>query len=90
MNIDVYGALFYDIYIYGEKPHESQIIEIPGGSGFNIAYLLYKLGYNISFNGFIGNDLKGKYLKDIIPFKNIQVKEKKTATFISKNDIPLV
>lgn len=89
MKIDIYGAIFYDVYIYGEKPHEVEIIENPGGSGFNIAYLLYKLGHEISFNGFIGNDLKGKYLKEIVPFKDIEVKEKKTAIFISKNDNPI-
>ncbi|OQY10467.1 MAG: hypothetical protein B6I29_01320 [Marinitoga sp. 4572_148] len=82
MKIDVYGAIFYDIYIYGNKPHESQMIEVPGGSGFNIAYLLHKLGH-------IGNDFKGDFLKKIIPFENIELKEGKTAIFISKNDIPV-
>lgn len=89
MKIDVYGAIFYDIYIYGNKPHESQMIEVPGGSGFNIAYLLHKLGHEVYFHGFIGNDFKGEFLKKIVPFKNIELKEEKTAIFISKNDIPV-
>ncbi|WGS64458.1 carbohydrate kinase family protein [Marinitoga aeolica] len=88
MEIDVYGATFYDIYILGDAPHNSKIIEIPGGSGFNIAYTLYKLGYEINFNSFIGNDHKGKYLEDMIPFKLEKVEEK-TATFISRNGNPL-
>ncbi|SHF34599.1 Sugar or nucleoside kinase, ribokinase family [Marinitoga hydrogenitolerans DSM 16785] len=88
MKVDVYGAIFYDIYIYGDEPHNSKIIEVPGGSGFNIAYLLYKLGYEINFKGFLGNDYKGEYLKRIIPF-HPEVKNEKTAVFISKNDIPI-
>jgi sugar/nucleoside kinase (ribokinase family) len=89
MKIDVYGAIFFDLYIFGDKPHESKIYEMPGGSGFNIAYLLYKLGYDVHFNSFLGDDFKGEYIYNIIPFKNIERKKEKTATFISKNDIPI-
>ncbi|AEX85030.1 sugar kinase, ribokinase [Marinitoga piezophila KA3] len=90
MKIDVYGAIFYDIYIYGEEPHKSEILEFPGGSGFNISYTLYKLGNEVYFNGVIGNDFKGNFLKEKTPFKNIkEIKNQETAVFISKNDIPL-
>ncbi|GAB6189536.1 PfkB family carbohydrate kinase [Marinitoga arctica] len=88
MKIDVYGAIFYDIYIVGDEVHNSEIIEIPGGSGFNIAYTLFKLGYEITLNAFIGKDFKGRYLEEIIPFK-LQKVSGKTATFISKNEKPI-
>ncbi|KLO23813.1 hypothetical protein X275_01615 [Marinitoga sp. 1197] len=89
MKIDIYGALFYDMYIFGEKVHEVKIFEMPGGSGFNIAYTLYKLGHNVKFNSFIGYDRRGKHLRSIIPFKNLEEKKKNTALFISKNEIPV-
>ncbi|KAF2955917.1 carbohydrate kinase [Marinitoga sp. 38H-ov] len=89
MKIDVYGAVFYDIYIFGEKPHESEILEMPGGSAFNIAYLLYNLGHEVNLNSFLGYDYRGDILNKLIPFKNLDRKNEKTAIFISKNEIPI-
>ncbi|MGB9819725.1 MAG: carbohydrate kinase family protein [Pseudothermotoga sp.] len=58
IKIAVVGGIFWDVYIYGEKPHSAEILEVCGGSGLNIAYGLKLFGFDVSFFSNIGTDYR--------------------------------
>jgi len=86
MDIDVFGAVFIDEYVY-----EDETIESIGGSGLNIALGLYLLGHRVNFHGNIGNDKRRiKILRELedcgFPIGNISVKNGSTGLFTARND----
>lgn len=90
MNINVFGAIFLDIYIYGNR-FDSEVMESIGGSGLSIALGLHTLGHEIRFYGNIGNDERKTFIfnnlkKYEFSTKDIKVHEGKTGLFISKED----
>lgn len=94
MNIAVFGGTLWDIFIYGDRPHGAEIMELPGGSGLNIAFGLHRLGHNVSFFSNIGNDWRGKELikqlsKHNFPIAGLIEREGKTGYHIALNDRPI-
>ncbi len=90
----VFGGTFLDVFIYGNKPHDVKIIESPGGSGLNIAFGLFRLGFDVEFIANIGNDWKGKEILSRLRefgfnIHGINVLEERTGYHISKEDIPI-
>lgn len=90
MKIDVFGAVFLDMYLYGER-FKSEIIESIGGSGLNVAFGLHLLGNDVYFHGNIGDDDRKSYIFNILdkykfPKENILVEKGKTGLFIAKDD----
>ncbi|MDK2946608.1 PfkB family carbohydrate kinase [Geotoga petraea] len=91
--IDVYGGIFLDIYVNGEKPHEKNIDIFPGGSGFNIALGLSILNNDVRFIGNIGNDLfktkiNEEFEKNNINIDYLKINDGKSDVFISENEKP--
>lgn len=92
--IVVFGGTFLDVFIYGDEPHDTKIIESPGGSGLNVAFGLFRLGFDVEFISNIGNDWKGKeILSRLREYKfnihGINVLEERTGYHISKEDVPI-
>lgn len=90
MNIDVFGAVFLDKYIY-ENLDTVETMESIGGSGLNIALGLHMLGHDVSFHGNIGDDRRRliilNKLKDYgFPVGNISTKNGESGLFMAKND----
>ncbi len=90
--IVVFGGTFLDVFIYGDNPHDTKIIESPGGSGLSIAFGLFRLGFDVEFISNIGNDWKGKeILSQLREYKfnihGINVLEERTGYHISKEDV---
>jgi hypothetical protein len=48
--IHILGGIFRDFIFYG-KVHASSILEIPGGTGYNVYKGLIELGINVGFSG---------------------------------------
>jgi len=94
MDVAVFGGTFWDVFIYGNRPHEVEILELPGGSGLNIAFGLHKLGYSVHFFSNIGNDWRGKELlkqlsENGLSTNGLTIKEGKTGYHIALNDTPI-
>ncbi|TYB93742.1 MAG: carbohydrate kinase [Kosmotoga sp.] len=92
--IVVFGGTFLDVFIYGDEPHDAKIIESPGGSGLNIAFGLFKLGFEVEFISNIGNDWKGKQILSQLRgygfnIHGMNILEERTGYHISKEDIPI-
>ncbi|MFO7881266.1 MAG: PfkB family carbohydrate kinase [Kosmotogaceae bacterium] len=92
--IVVFGGTFLDVFIYGDDPHDARIIESPGGSGLNIAFGLFRLGFDVEFISNIGNDWKGKeILSRLRNYKfnihGMNVLKERTGYHISKEDKPI-
>lgn len=90
MKIAVFGGTFVDVFIYGDEPHKSEILELPGGSGLNIAFGLFKLGHSVEFFSNIGDDFKKDYVFSILKkhcfnTDNISIRDANTAFHISWN-----
>ena len=91
VNIGVFGGTLADIYIYGEEPHRSEILELPGGSGLNIAFGLFSIGYNVDFFTNIGSDYRGDFLLSVLrgcdfPTEHMEIVDQKTGFHIAFND----
>lgn len=87
--INVFGAVFLDIYI--DKNKKTEIIESIGGSGLNIALALHLLGNKVNFYGNIGDDERKWFIFDRLnkhkfPINNICINNGKTGLFIAQND----
>ncbi|MGJ8453712.1 PfkB family carbohydrate kinase [Pseudothermotoga sp. U03pept] len=62
IKVAVVGGTFWDVYIYGEQPHSSEILEMCGGSGLNVAYGLKKKGFDVQFFSNIGTDYRAELI----------------------------
>jgi len=94
IEIHVFGNIFFDVLSYGEKVHESDVITMPGGSGFNVAYGLTLIGYEVYLHSVYGNDELGDYIrnhikKNTMSDKYINRSDGKTGIFVSHNDRPV-
>lgn len=95
MKILVFGGIFWDVFIYGNEPHEAEILEMPGGSGLNIAYGLFKQGFDVHFYSNIGSDWRGKEIKRILADDKFNIShiktlnDTKTGHHIALNDKPI-
>ncbi|WP_296905228.1 PfkB family carbohydrate kinase [Thermotoga sp.] len=71
------------------------IKESPGGSGLNVAYGLFLLGYDVDFYSNVGNDHRGKHIVKILNDKGFDIscmriiRSGRTGLFIAFNDKPL-
>ncbi|PLV59490.1 PfkB family carbohydrate kinase [Thermotoga sp. KOL6] len=95
MRIAVVGGSFWDIFVFGKEAHSVLIKETPGGSGLNVAYGLFLLGYEVDFFSNIGNDYRGKHIIKVLNDEGFDisgieiVRGEKTGLFIAFNDRPL-
>lgn len=94
MRIAVFGGTFVDVFVYGNEPHKSEILELPGGSGLNIALGLFKLGYRVDFFSNIGNDLRKEFIftalnRHNFDTSNMRIQNANTAFHISWNGKPI-
>lgn len=58
IRIAVVGGIFWDVYVYGDQPHNAEILEMCGGSGLNIAFGLKMMGFDVALFSNIGNDYR--------------------------------
>jgi len=73
--VHILGGIFRDFIFYG-KVHASSILEIPGGTGYNVYKGLIELGIDVGFSGSVGLDW---------PFEPIGKKvNAKTGIFVSR------
>ncbi len=84
IEIDVAGGIFRDLIFYGNR-HSKDLLEIPGGTGYNVFAGLRALGVNVYFHANIGKDW---------PFEkddgfNI-VENEKSGVFVSLNEIEVL
>ncbi|KUK02567.1 MAG: PfkB domain protein [Thermotoga sp. 50_1627] len=89
--IAVVGGSFIDIYIYGDEPHRCEILEECGGSGFNVAFALHRLRFEVLFFSNVGEDHRGTFFLSKLQqlgFDTSHIKRKsgETALHISFND----
>jgi sugar/nucleoside kinase (ribokinase family) len=93
--IDVIGGIFLDIYILkNDGYHNSEILQLPGGSALNVAVGLSQLGHNVRMFGNVGKDFVGEYLLENLSFHSVNVEwikmvDQNTATFITMNEKPI-
>jgi hypothetical protein len=59
MEVHVFGAAFWDVFIESEAIHSKDIWDMPGGSGLNIALALHFLGHCVQFRAVLGADSAG-------------------------------
>ncbi|POZ93711.1 carbohydrate kinase family protein, partial [Petrotoga halophila] len=94
-NIDVIGGIFLDIYIVkNDGYHNSEILQLPGGSALNVAIGLSQLGHNVRMFGNVGKDFVGNFLLERLSFHAVNVEwikkvDQNTATFITMNEKPI-
>lgn len=75
--IDIVGGIFRDILFYGDV-HANEVLEMPGGTGYNVFAGLRTLGVNAVFHGAAGNDS---------PIKEaVKIKGERTGIFICRNE----
>ncbi|WP_053001270.1 PfkB family carbohydrate kinase [Kosmotoga pacifica] len=95
MKIKVFGGTFWDVFIYGEEPHKAEIFEMPGGSGLNIAFGLFRQGFDVQFYSNIGEDWRGEEIKKALKkegFNTVGIRviaNMKTGHHIAFNDRPI-
>ncbi|OAA29363.1 hypothetical protein AT15_02255 [Kosmotoga arenicorallina S304] len=95
MKILVFGGTFWDVFIYGNEPHKAEILEMPGGSGLNIAYGLFKQGFEVHFYSNVGSDWRGEEIKRILADDKFDIShiraisDAKTGHHIAFNDKPI-
>lgn len=78
LNVDVLGGLFRDFIFYGNEIHTDEVLELPGGTGFNVYKGLATLGINTVFHGSFGTDW---------PFEKIGSERcGKSGIFVSRNE----
>jgi len=78
LKVDILGGLFRDFIFYGNGVHADNILEVPGGTGFNVYKGLAELGVDVIFHGSYGKDW---------PFEKIGVcRDGKSGVFVSRNE----
>ena len=75
--VDVVGGVFRDLLFYGET-HARDLLEMPGGTGYNVFVGLRALNIETYFHGSIGIDW---------PFEKVgRVKEGKSGVFVCRDE----
>jgi sugar/nucleoside kinase (ribokinase family) len=75
--IDIVGGIFRDILFYGDV-HANEVLEMPGGTGYNVFAGLQTLGIDAVFHGAAGNDS---------PIEEaIKITGERTGMFICRNE----
>lgn len=80
MDVDVVGGAFRDLLFYGDR-HSKKLLEMPGGTGYNVFTGLRALGINAYFHASVGEDWPFERLSTL----NV-VKSKKSGVFVSLNE----
>jgi len=94
LKIAIIGGTFWDIFIYGEEAHRVEILQSPGGSGLNVAFGLYRLGFEVAFFSNLGRDLYASEIVRILQgfgFETcgMKVREGETGLHIALNEKPV-
>jgi len=94
MIIHVFGRIFMDLFIFGEKVHNSKIVETPGGSALNASLGFSLLGMKTYLHASYGTDHLNETIESVIHKYNVQTqyliqKNEPTNRFVSKNGTPL-
>lgn len=75
--VDVLGGAFRDLLFYGEI-HSRDLLEIPGGTGYNVFLGLQALGVKVNFHGSVGSDW---------PFDKVgKIRKGKSGVFVCRNE----
>jgi sugar/nucleoside kinase (ribokinase family) len=75
--IDIVGGVFRDLLFYGDV-HANEVLEMPGGTGYNVFAGLRSLGIDAVFHGAVGNDF---------PIEEaITIEGKRTGMFVCRNE----
>ncbi len=90
MAIHVFGRIFMDLFIYGEKVHQSKIVETPGGSALNASLGFSLLGMETYLHAAFGTDHFSEAIKSAIQQYGVQTQyliqqNQPNNRFISKN-----
>lgn len=94
MTIHVFGRIFMDLFIFGEKVHNSKIVETPGGSALNASLGFSLLGMKTYLHASYGTDLFNEVIESVLHQYNVQTQyliqqKEPTNRFVSKNGVPL-
>ena len=78
VDVDILGGIFRDFVFYGDV-HATDLLEIPGGTGYDVYIGLRTLGIGAAFHGSVGYDW---------PFEKVGaiIENKKSGIFISRNE----
>ncbi|MFP4460794.1 MAG: PfkB family carbohydrate kinase [Thermotogota bacterium] len=90
MTIHVFGRVFMDLFIYGEKIHNCKIVETPGGSALNASLGFSVLGLPTFIHAAYGRDHNGEFIRKMIDEYGVKTdyllcQSEPTNRFISKN-----
>jgi len=90
MTVHVFGRIFMDLFIYGEKVHQCKIYETPGGSALNASLGFSLLGMETYLHASYGTDHFSQTIKSTISQYGVRTHFliqlcKPTNRFISKN-----
>ncbi len=78
VDIDILGGIFRDFIFYGDI-HATDLLEIPGGTGYNVYIGLQTLGIGAAFHGSVGYDWSFEKV-------GAMIENKKSGIFISRNE----
>ncbi|MCL5032389.1 MAG: PfkB family carbohydrate kinase [Thermotogae bacterium] len=78
--IDILGGAFRDILFYGQV-HAEDVIEMPGGTGYNVFAGLREIGIESVFHCAIGDDW---------PFENLRHVRGKSGIFVCRNETEIL
>ncbi len=89
MDVHVFGAAFWDLFIESRTIHSKEIWDMPGGSGLNIATALHFLGHRVRFHAVVGADSAGhgiaRFLETLgMDRSGLQWTDGATGLFVSK------
>jgi len=74
--IDIVGGAFRDILFYGQT-HANDVLEMPGGTGYNVFAGLREFGVRANFHCVVGNDW---------PFESLKRVDGKSGIFVCANE----
>lgn len=74
--IDIVGGVFRDILFYGQI-HSDDVIEMPGGTGYNVFAGLREIGIETTFHCAVGYDW---------PFESLRNLNGKSGIFVCRNE----
>ncbi len=78
--IEVVGGIFKDVLLYGNGLHATELLEMPGGTAYNVFLALNEVGVKCHFHGAVGNDW-------VFEKENIRiVPNAKSGLFVSFNE----
>ncbi len=74
--IDIVGGVFRDILFYGQT-HADDVVEMPGGTGYNVFAGLREIGIRANFHCAVGDDW---------PFESLNHVNGKSGIFVCRNE----